>query len=434
VRLAAALLSCSLVACGVDEAPAGETPFTPRSQSGSVARSLDADWPQWRGLRRDGKSPETGIADRLPPEGPAVLWDRPLGSGFSGISVAGDRLFTAYGDDDSSYLVRLDAATGDEVWRYRLGDVFEERNGSGPRATPTIDGELVYMMTSRAVLVAVDGATGQERWRVELAGELAVEEPEFRGYSSSPLIEGELVVVQVGPVDGASLAALEKDTGRVAWTALDGRSAFSSPIAATIHDRRQIVATIASGIAGVDAATGERLWELPWETRYEVSVATPIHLEPDRVFVSVGYGKGAVMLSASVEQGTWTARPLWTSRSFRNHFSSSIHHDGHLYGFDEAVLKCIGDRDGAERWNRRGLGKGTLIHADGVLIVLGESGLLSLVEATPEECRELGSVQVLEGKCWTAPSLAAGRLYLRNTERIVCLDLRSSDAATEPVR
>ena len=122
---------------------------------------------------------------------------------------------------------------------------------------------------------------------------------------------------------------------------------------------------------------------------------------------------------------------MWTSRSFRNHFSSSVHHDGHFYGFDEAVLKCIDDANGEERWSRRGLGKGTLIYADGVLIVLSDSGLLSLVEAVPDECRELGSVDVLEGKCWTAPTLAAGRLYLRNAERIVCLDLRAAEDAHE---
>jgi len=388
-------------------------------------RALDADWPQWRGPARDGKSTETGIARRLPPQGPAVIWSRPLGSGFSGISIAGDLLVTCFGDDESSFLVRLDPATGEELWRVRLGDAFEEPNGDGPRSTPTIDGETVYAMSSRAQLLAVEAADGKPRWSVDLAAMLDVEKLELRGYASSPLIEGDLLVVQVGPTAGKSLAALNKHSGEIVWTALTGRAAFSSPIAVTIHGRRQVVAAIASGIAAVDAATGQGLWEFPWEVRYDISVATPLFLEPDRVFFSVGFDKGAAMLTIGREGESWSARSAWTTRVFRNHFSSSIHDAGHIYGFDAAMLKCIDAEDGEERWRKRGLGKGTLIHADGMLIVLGGDGLLALIEATPEEYRELGSMQVFETTTWTAPTLAAGRLYLRDQERIVCLDLRS---------
>jgi outer membrane protein assembly factor BamB len=365
-----------------------------------------------------------------------VVWSRPLGSGFSGISIAGDCLVTCFGDAESSFLVRLDPATGEELWRLRQGPAFEETNGDGPRSTPTIDGDGVFAMSSRAQLFAVGAADGKQRWSVDLGALLNVEKLEFRGYASSPLIEGDRLVILVGPTAGKTLAALDKHTGEIVWTALSGRAAFSSPIAATIHGRRQIVAAIASGLAAVDAASGEELWEFPWEVRYDVSAATPVFLEPDRVFHSVGYDKGALMLTIGLEGDHWSARPAWTKRVFRNHFSSSVHHAGYLYGFDEAMLKCIDAGDGEELWRKRGLGKGTLIYADGVLIALGGDGLLALIEATPEEYRELGSMQVFETTSWTAPTLAGGRLYLRDRERIVCLDLRSGgeSAAPEPQR
>lgn len=383
------------------------------------------DWPQWRGPHRDGHSGETGLVEAWPEGGPSVEWRKPIGPGFSGIAVADGRAFTAWAEGGDEVLVALDAATGEEKWRRRLDATFEEEFGNGPRATPTCAGDVVYAMSSRARLYAVRSATGDELWRRDLFSELVDPRiPYGRGYASSPLVEDELLLLQVGPSPGSAIVALDRRDGSIVWRAHGGRAAFSSPIAATLRGERQIVSATAFGLLGLLPATGEIRWAFRWQTPNDLNIATPVFVEPDRFLLSSGYDTGAVLVGVGKMGEKWGTAAVWTQKHFRNHFNSSVYHEGFLYGFDNAILKSIDAATGEERWKARGFGKGSLIAADGKLIVLGENGHLGLVRASAESYEELARARVLSGKCWTPPGLAQGRLFLRNHEEIVVLRLR----------
>ena len=203
----------------------------------------------------------------------------------------------------------------------------------------------------------------------------------------------------------------------------NGKIGYASPIAANLGGVRQILFFTTVGLASVSPVNGGLHWRYDWPTPYSVNVATPVLVPPDRVFISSAYDMGSALLRVSWEGGRARVREVWKSQVMKNHFGTSVYHDGYIYGFDNAILKCIQADTGVEQWKARGYGKGTLIVADGHLIVLSASGKLALVKAQHNEFVEVAGADVLSGKCWTVPSLADGRLYLRNEREIVCLDV-----------
>ncbi len=221
------------------------------------------------------------------------------------------------------------------------------------------------------------------------------------------------------------MVAIERTSGDVVWSSQDGAAAYSSPVAATLAGRRQIVTAIGRGLVALDPLDGDLLWEHEWKTSYDLNIAMPVVLPEGRVLLSSGYDKGAVLLEVALDGDTWSATPKWTQRLFRNHFSTSVYHDGMLYGFDEDTLKCLDAATGEERWANRDFGKGNLVRVGDTLVVLSVKGELALVEATGESFQERARARVLDERCWTAPAVAAGRVYLRNSSEIACFDLRS---------
>ena len=397
----------------------------------AAAPAMAADWPQWLGPQRNGVSAEEDLLLPWPDGGPEVLWRQPLGRGFSAISVADGRLFTMYADSTGEYAVCLGADTGQELWRVRTGDFYKEsQGGDGPRSTPTVDGEVVYALGATGRILALKAASGEPIWEVDLVAEFGGEVPKW-GFSTSPLVEGDLLLLEAGGVDGnvfvdmvidrraeATAVALDRKSGRTVWSALDDKMSYSSPIAFTAAGARQVVFFNAYALVGLAVADGAELWRFPWKTRYDVSAATPIFLPPDRIFISAG-SKGAV-----VRVGGDGVEQVWKNGKMKNHFGTTVHQDGHLYGFDKSILKCIDAASGEERWNGRGYAKGSLIAAAGHLIVLGEQGNLGLVAATPDGFVEKANVALMNGRCWTVPTLANGRLYVRDEREIVAVDLR----------
>ena len=389
------------------------------------------DWPQWLGPERNGVSAEMNLMRDWPDAGPEVLWRVPLGKGFSAISAAAGRLFTMYADPHGEFAVCLDAASGEKLWRVRTGDYYKEtQGGDGPRSTPTVDGDAVYVLGAEGLLFALEADSGHEIWQKDLAEEFGSEVPRW-GFSTSPLVEGELLLLEAGGVEGnflvnmvidrsanATAVALDKKTGHAVWSALDDKMSYSSPIAYTVGGSRQVAFINAYALVGLSVEDGSELWRFPWKTRWDVSAATPVFLPPDRIFIS-SEGKGAMV---RLSQGG--VAEVWRNSTMRNHFGTSIFREGHLYGFDKSLLKCIDAESGEERWKARGYAKGTLIAADGHLIVLGERGNLGLVEATPEAFVEKANVELMKGRCWTVPSLADGNLYVRDEEEIVAVNLR----------
>lgn len=382
-----------------------------------------ADWPQFRGPGRDGVSAEKGLAASWPADGPKELWRVELGDGYSAPVIAAGRVYTMFSRGDDEFIACFDAADGSELWRVRADATWKDRFANGPRSTPTVDGETVYALGSRGKLLALAAADGALRWSRDLPREFGAKAPKW-GVSTSPLVEGKALLVDVGGNEGASIVAFDKASGKELWRAGSDGAGYSAPVAFEAGGVRQVVFFTATSVTALRPSDGTLLWEVPWATSWDVNAATPIFIPPDKLFVSSGYDVGAAVYRIkSGADGEVSVEELWKNREMKNKFSSSVLHDGYIYGFDEKTLKCIGATDGETRWQARGLGHGSLLYADGKLIVLGDEGTLALVEATPEEYREKSRAQVVEGRTWTMPALSGGRLYVRNLKELVAFDV-----------
>ncbi len=386
-------------------------------------RAPAEDWPQWRGPRGDGISQETGLLASWPEGGPPVVWRERLGGGFSGIAVAGGRAYTMAAAGDAEYAVCLDAATGKQIWRVKTGEVFESSYGDGPRATPTVDGDRVYALGSTGPLVCLEAATGKQVWGVNVLEQLGGENLEY-GLAASPAAFGPMLVV-VGGKDGKAVAALDKATGKVLWTGPSELAGYSTPILVKTGGVEQIIVLLGKFVVGLSPKDGREFWRQPWETTLDANVATPI-VAGDRLFISTGYGTGCGLFELAAAGGTPVAKPLWATKDMKNYFSTSVLSGGHLYGFDNTVLACMEFATGEIKWRQRGFNRGTVLVADGKLLVLGERGTLALAELSPAKYTEISRFDVFDGKSWTVPTVAGGRLLVRNEEEIACFDLRAA--------
>ncbi len=382
-----------------------------------------ADWPQWRGPKQDGVSLETGLLAKWPKAGPAELWRLPLGAGFSAVSVADNRALTMYGTPAGEFVVALDAASGKPLWKVRCGDLFlNDSYGNGPRATPTIDEGRVYALGGKGDLLCLEAATGKTVWALDLVKKFGGKIPEY-GFSASPAVFGKLLVVNVGAEKGRSLAALDKTTGEVLWTSLADKPGYATPIRAEVNGVPQIIVLMGEALVSVSPEDGREFWRRAWKTEQNANVATPI-FHQRHLFVSTGYDTGCALLELSAPSGKPAATLLWAGKQMQNYFSTSVLLDGHLYGFHNRLLTCMDFKTGETTWKQRGFNRGSLIAADGKLIIYGERATLALATASPLQYQELARAQVLDGKTWTVPTLSSGRLFVRNEEEMVCLKLK----------
>jgi outer membrane protein assembly factor BamB len=392
-----------------------------------VAASVPGEWPQWRGPNRDGISLETGFRTDWPADGPPVRWQVPSGKGFSSLVVSRGRVYTLVQERAHEAVVCWDADNGQEVWRVRYPERVVLDHGDGPRATPAIDSDRLYAIGAGGVFHCLNAATGEVLWRHDLMEEFGGKElpwrPTYWGHACSPFVEGDRVFTLTGGPQGA-VAAFDKRTGRLLWKALDDPAGYSSPIAITVAGVRQVVFFTGRGLVGLAPADGAVLWRYPWETNDFCNIATPI-ARGSYLFISSGYDRGCALLElVHRDDGSWAVRRVYGHRRYRNHFATSVLYREHLYGFDNATLACMEFRTGKVTWRQNGFGKGTLLLADGHLIILGENGRLALADADPHAYVEKAACKVSDGRCWTVPVLAGGRLYVRDEEHVTCLDLR----------
>ncbi len=389
--------------------------------SAKAAEHSTAEWAQWRGPNRDGISSETGFLKNWPKEGPKVLWHIPFGDGYSGISIAQGKVYTMSAEGDAEFVICLDASNGEEIWRFRSGTKFTESRGDGPRSMPTVDGDSVFALGAEGKLYALNAHDGTKLWSHNFVEEFDSKIPTW-GFSSSPLVEGNLVLVEAGGKDEKSIAAFEKKSGDVVWTTHTDAVGYSSPISIDFGGVRQIIFLTSKTLLSIAPENGHIYWKYAWPEG--INIATPIFIPDDKIFISASYDKGAVLLKMTADDDGIGIEEVWKSRVMKNHFNSSVLQGDYLYGFDNAILTCIEVNTGEEQWQQRGFEKGSLLLADGYLIILGEKGKLALVEANPSEYKEKALFQLFDDKCWTVPTLAGGRLYLRNQKEMVCLDLR----------
>lgn len=384
-------------------------------------KAVAADWPNWRGPNRNGVSNETGWSATWPADGPRLLWKASIGTGFASMAVSNSRVYAMGNINDNDILYCFDAGTGNEIWKKSYPcPLFKKQHEGGPAATPTVHGDFVYTFSKNGDAICFKVDTGQIVWHRKLAKELGVKHPTWY-FSSSPLVMDNLVILNAGTAG----IALDKSNGNLVWQNGSGPCGYASAVPFTVGGQKCVAIFASTELFGVVAATGKVIWRLKWKTSWEINAADPIVLG-DTMFISSGYNKGCALLKIEKDKVT----EIWRNRNMRNHCNSCVLWKGHIYGFDGQFggggkLTCIDYNTGQRKWAQGGLGTGSLMVAEGKLIVLGERGKLVIARASPEKYEQLASAQVLTGKCWTVPVLANGRIYARNAAGdLVCIDVR----------
>ena len=413
-------------------APASEAaPAAPMQPAGETIDAAEparprvppAVWPDFRGPARDGRSAEV-IRTDWPAGGLPQLWKQPIGLGYSSFVVAGGRAFTIEQRRREEVVAAYDIETGRELWtNVWEGEFVESMGGDGPRATPTYHDGRVYALGALGELRSLDAATGKVIWRRNILEDNRASNLEW-GMSAAPLVVDDKVIVLPGGSGGRSVVAYDRATGEPIWRALDDRQAYVSPMLVTLAGVRQVLIVSAVRAVGLDPASGTLLWEYPWPTGQGINVAQPVLLGDDRVFLSASYGQGAAVFELRRDGERFTTRTIWENSRMKNKFTSSLLHEGHLYGLDESILACIDAATGEQKWKGGRYGYGQPILAGGHLIVLTESGDVVLVKATPERHEEVARFPAIEGKTWNHPVIANGRLLVRNLREMAAYDIR----------
>ena len=379
-----------------------------------------ADWPNYRGPNYDGISNETGWTTDWPSDGPKVLWEASLGTGFASIAVSNGRAYSMGNINDNDILYCFDTATGRQIWSksYKCPLLAKNHEG-GPCATPTVDGDAIYTFSKDGDALRFNAATGDIVWHVNLNKQYGFKHPTWH-FSSSPLIVDDLVILNAGSAG----VALRKTDGSIAWQSNKSASGYATAVPFTINGNKYVAIMSFDEIVAVNPANGNVIWRFPWKTQYDINSADPIFSD-ELMFISSGYNHGCALLKISESN----VSEVWQNKDMRNQINCSVLWKSFLYGFDGQVggggtLKCVDYTTGKVVWEQRGLGTGSLMLSDGKLIILGERGKLVIAQASPEGYNELASAQILSGKCWTYPVLANGRIYARNANgKLVCVDV-----------
>ena len=405
-----------------------------------------ADWPQWRGSNRDGRSPETDLLQEWPEGGPPLAWKASgVGSGFSSISVVGGRIFTMGDLEDGQHVFALKEDGGEILWKTKVGPIHEDEYG-GPRSTPTTDGDLIYMTNTEGDVICLEAASGKEVWRVSMTENYESYLMKAMGsydwkYAESPLVDGDQVVVTPGHIR-AVMVALNKKTGEEIWMTRGGRigplgsdgAAYSSIVVTEIAGVRQYVQLVGRGVIGVDAATGEMLWSYNRVANDIANIATPI-VTGNHVFASTGYGTGAALLEISRNEETeeWEAREVYflEADTLQNHHGGLILDQGTIYtgsGHNKGFPVAVAFDSGEVAWGpirNDGQSSAAITYADGRVYFRYQNGLMILVEANPEEYIEHGSFPIPDAKkpSWSHPVVANGKLYLREQDNLFSYDI-----------
>lgn len=378
-----------------------------------------ADWPCWRGPSRNGISPETGLNWSWGATGPGVLWKAAVGKGFSSFAVAGGRVCTLGNRDNVDTVFCWDAETGSELWRHPYPCPLDPLSyEGGPSATPAVDGDRLYTLSKSGQVFCLEVTTGKVVWSRTFEAPTRTKE-DYRvwwGFAGSPLVLPDRLILAIGSTG----LALDKLTGRTLWESGSGRPGYSSPV--PFSRGQQSCLAFASGheVVAADTQNGNVLWRLPWRTTWDQNAADVI-IEGGRLLVSSGHGVGCALFEITSDRPS----EVWRNANLRNEIGSSVRWQGYIYGYDFRQLRCLDWRSGQVAWAAPESRLGTVILADGMVLALEETGRLVVARANPEAFQPVAQAQVLSGRCWTAPALAAGRLFVRNAGGdVVCLDLR----------
>jgi outer membrane protein assembly factor BamB len=422
-------------------------------------RKAGVDWPKLLGPAGDGVSPETGILTQWPATGLRILWQEKLGLGYAPPTIARGRIFTFDAHPDpikKANMARLtvrESETGKELWRFEYATKYDDTFGydNGPRCCPLIDGDRVYLHGAEGMLFCVSLTEKKVLWYVDTHADYGVHQ-NFFGVGSSPIIEGDLLIVPIGgspkgsdPSDfmalngnGTALVAFDKITGKEKYRVGDELSGYSTPVIATVNGKRLGFYFGRNGLMGFDPSTGKQTFHFIWRARTLecVNAANPV-IVGDKVLISECYGVGSACLKVKPDNDgvdeVWTDDGKGRTSSLRCHWNTPIHVDGYVYGCsgrhtNEAELRCVELATGKVAWRQRGMSRGSLTQIDGHFLYLCEDGLLLLLKINPKKYEEvarwdLGESQTLAYPCWAAPVVSHGLMYLRGNGKLICVEL-----------
>ncbi len=432
------------------------------------ANAFAADWPAFLGPTYDSKSTETGILTRWPAAGPPLVWKLELGTGYGAPTVAAGRLFQFDRADDEARLRAVEARTGKPLWEFKYPTDFEDLYGydNGPRCSPVVAEGRVYIFGAEGMLHCLEAATGTVVWSVDTAAEFGVVQ-NFFGVGSSPVVENDLLIVQVGgsPPDsknlppgrldlvesnGSCIVAFDKRTGTVRYKIGDDLASYAVPRLATIDGRRWCFAFARAGLLAFEPASGKIDFHFPWRAKIleSVNASTPV-VVGSRVLISETYGPGGVLLEVAAGRAPkkiWSDESRRREKALQTHWNTPVHHEGYVYASsgrhtENAELRCVDFATGEVQWSEPGLTRASLLYADGHFVCQSEDGTLRLIKADPRKY-DLVAEAVLEDRpptepnpfgfrpskllrypAWAAPILADGLLYVRGVDRLACLEL-----------
>ena len=390
----------------------------------SAAPPTPGDWPQWRGPDRSGLSRESGLLKQWPAGGPPLLWSSTnLGAGYGSIATSGDRIFVQGLRNRQSIVSALSRTDGKGLWSKALGPGLENDRGSGPRGTPTVDGDRLYVLTENGDLACLHH-DGTMVWQRNILKDFSARNIGWL-ISESPLVDGNQLIVTPGG-RGATIVALDKMTGKTIWTSreLSDEAGYASAVVADVQGVRTVMTLTADAGIGVRASDGKLMWRYKAVANNTANIATPIFFD-NKVFYASDYGTGGALLGLRAENGEVKAQEIYFTREMQNHHGGVVLVNGYLYGYNNTILTCLEFATGKMAWRNRSVGKGSLTYADGNLYVLGEDFVVGLVEATPAGYQEKGRFEIRDQglPAWAHPVVSGGRLYLRNQGILASYDV-----------
>jgi outer membrane protein assembly factor BamB len=383
------------------------------------------DWPQWRGPERTGISRETGLAQQWPASGPPVAWTASgLGAGYGTAAVKDTRVFIQGLRGRQTMVHALNRADGKYLWSKNLGSGGSNDRGSGPRSTPTLDGDRLYVLTETGDLVCLR-EDGTQLWQRNILRDFAGSNISWL-LSESPLVDGDRVIVTPGGRQ-AGIVALDKMTGKTIWAAkeLNDEAGYSSIIALDVQGIRAYTTFTSSAAVGVRASDGKVMWRYAQAANGTANITTPV-VQGHQVFYTSGYGTGAGLVNLRPQNGELVAQEAYFTRGMQNHHGGVVLIDGTIYGFSNAILTALDFASGKTLWQHRSVGKGSVTYADGRLYMLSEDNVVGLAEVTPKGYRETGRFDIADQglPSWSHPVVSSGRLYIRNQNNLTVYDIK----------
>lgn len=415
------------------------------------ANCFATDWPGWRGPLRDGHVPAGSAVPETLPQAPRQVWRIKIGDGLASPVVAGNKVFYLDNQDDKEMLHAVDRNIGSELWRSAIDDLHKDsQSAPGPRCTPLVDGDRVYAQSCKGELRCLKVADGTLDWRVNFTtnfqayfyGERGAAQGAHRhGYTGSPWVDNQRLIVTVGDTNGAGIACLDKTTGAVLWQSQNDRAGNAAPITALIDgtEPRQVVAFTAEGLIGLNLQNGELLWRVPLSSTYGRHVTTPVVVGNIAMVASHQRGMiGAEIAHAAVAGNStnpapstkWSASVKWESKEHTMNFASPVAVGEYLYGLGPSKnLFCLEAKTGKTMWSKEGYTPTTAERGHAAFLALGKNilvltdvGEVVLFAADPAEFKELGRAQVC-GTNWCNPAYADGRLFVRDARELICVEL-----------